>query len=171
MKKLLLSFVLLLMTALGVQAQGLEGKWVTQITDKEPKGDFYLIFNPKKLDMKIVSKANEKEFNIKLSVNMEASYTLKDNVINFTLKSNKTNIKIEDLEMKGEMADEINGNPEMKKEVIKMLQKEFDKEIGKNSDDLSSLTGGNSLTILSNNGKELVIKGADGTVMNFKKVK
>ena len=102
---------------------------------------------------------------------MEAFYTLKDNVINLTLKSNKTNIKIEDLEMKGEMADEINGNPEMKKEVIKMLQKEFDKEIGKNSDDLSSLTGGNSLTILSNNGKELVIKGADGIKMTFKRVK
>lgn len=170
MKKLLLSFALLLMTALGVQAQSLEGKWVTQITDKEPKGDFYLIFNPKKLDMKIVSKANEKEFNIKLSVNLEASYTLKDNVIDFTINPKKTKVKIEDLEMKGEMADQINGDPEMKKQVIKMLQKEFDKEIGKNSGDLSSLVGGNSLTILSNNGKELVIKGADDTEMTFKRV-
>lgn len=52
-----------------------------------------------------------------------------------------------------------------------MLQKEFDKEIEKNSDDLSSLTGGNSLTILSNNGNELVIKGADGIKMTFKRVK
>lgn len=167
MKKLLLSFALLLTTALGVQAQSLEGKWVTQIKEKGQKADFYLTFEKKELEMKLVLNANQDDFKIKLSVNMEGTYTLKDNILNNKFSSKKTKIKIEELEAKGEIGDQLKENPEMKELVVKMLQKELEK----NSDELvKNIPAGGKLTILSNDGETLVIKGADDTVMTFKRV-
>lgn len=167
MNKLLLSFALLLMTALDVQAQSLEGKWVTQIEEKGQKADFYLTFDKKEVEMKIVLNAKQDEFKMRLSINMEGTYTLKDNILNNKIDSKKTKIKIEELEAKGEMGDQLKENPEMKELIVKMLQKELEK----NSDELvKNIPTGGKLTILSNDGETLVIIGSDNTVMTFKRV-
>ena len=167
MNKLLLSFALLLMTALGVQAQSLEGKWVTQIKEKGQKADFYLTFEKQEVEMKIVLNVKQDEFKMKLSVNLEGTYTLKDNILKNKVDSKKTKIKIEELEAKGEIGDKLKENPEMKELVVNMLQKELEK----NSDELvKNIPTGGKLTILSNDGETLVIKGADDTVMTFKRV-
>ncbi len=170
MMKKLLSIALLLMTAWSVQAQSLDGKWVTKITEKELAGDFYLIFNSPKLEMNIQTLIDEKEFSIKLTIILDATYTLKDNVVDFTISPQKTKVKIDDLEAKGEMAEQINGDSEMKQMLIKMLQKKMDKEIGENPGNIPLLSGESKLTILSNNGQELVVKGANKTKMTFKRV-
>ena len=108
MTKRLAFFALMLMVAVGMQAQSLNGTWKTTMTEDDQKMDFYFIFTQSTLTMKgVVSQFDPEVGTITVSVQVPCTYTRRAN--NLTVKTNprQAKLNIDKMNFVGEIVSEF----------------------------------------------------------------
>ena len=167
MKKRMMFLALMLIAALGMQAQSLNGTWKTTLNDDEIDMDFYLTFAQKALTMKAIIREFDPEVgHITLSVEIPGTYTCTGNTLKMKTDIKQAKVKIDKLDFVAEIADVLRGSPELKKKVSDELQKEFEKS---KEELVSDLPQNSELKIESQTASKLTVRDESGELMVFTK--
>ena len=111
MKRILFMALVCIVTAMA-QAQSLDGEWKSEQVEKNGEYDIFLKFSGSNLDLKIMGTIEESEASIVLSVTLPCDYVRKGNKLDLTPHTKDAKIKLEDLKVKGELADSLEAHPE-----------------------------------------------------------
>ena len=112
MMKRILFMALVCIVATMAQAQSLDGEWKSEQVEKNGEYDIFLKFSGSNLDLKIMGTIEESEASIVLSVTLPCDYVRKGNKLDLTPHMKDAKIKLEDLKVKGELADSLEAHPE-----------------------------------------------------------
>ena len=170
MLKRIFLFALVCTVATMAQAQCLDGKWKSEQTEKNGKINIYLIFSGSELNLKVTGTMVEPEFgSIILSVSMPSSYVREGNKLSVMPHKEEAKINLDDLEVKGELADSLEAHPEMKEFIKTILVGALDE---KKDDLLKEFPLDDvGLEIVSQTESTLSIRDDKGEEMVFTRVK
>ena len=169
MTKRLAIFALMLMVAVGMQAQSLNGTWKTTMTEDDQEMDFYFIFTQSTLTMKgIVSQFDPEVGTITVSVQVPGTYTRRAN--NLTVKTNprQAKLNIDKMDFVGEIAEAMKQSPEVKKMITDQVQKVMEESKG---EIVSGFPQSGDLSIVSLTATKLTLRDDTGETMSFTKVR
>ena len=114
MFKRILFLAVVSIVAMMAQAQNLEGKWKSEQTDKEGKMDIALLISESELNLKLTATIDDTEGTIVLSVSLPCNYLRDGSKLSVTPHMEEAKVDLEKMEFKGELADSLDANPEMK---------------------------------------------------------
>ena len=114
MFKRILFLAVVSIVAMMAQAQSLEGKWKSEQTDKEGKMDIALLISESELNLKLTATIDDTEGTIVLSVSLPCNYLRDGSKLSVTPHMEEAKVDLEKMEFKGELADSLDANPEMK---------------------------------------------------------
>ena len=142
MKKSFAIFALMLMAAVGMQAQSLIGTWKTVITEDGEKMDMYFIFSQRTVTIKgVVTQADPEVGTITVSVTVPGTYTRSGNTLSIKLNGEQATINIDKMDLNEEMTKALKEMPELKKMLTEGLEKTMSDGKDELVKDLSSLAG------------------------------
>ena len=142
MKKRFAIFALMLMAAVGMQAQSLIGTWKTTMNEDEGKMDMYFTFSQSTLTMKgVVTQTDPEVGTITVSVMVPGTYTRNGNTLSIKLKAEEGKVNIDKMDLNEEMTQALKEMPEMKKMLTEGLEKAMNDGKADLIKDLSSVAG------------------------------
>ena len=169
MKKKIALFLFLLINAVGLNAQGLDGSWKTTFSKNDFSADMYFTFAQDSLNMRIKSEKSQQGLGaVDISVYIPLKYNRSGDNLQLIgdgegISVNIDNLKLDDKQSKS--PEEIQAIKESVKthmqEKIQASKGEFLKEIIKED----------AFTIKSLTDSELIIADNSGQVLVFKKCK
>lgn len=169
MTKRIAIFALMLMAAVGMQAQSLNGTWKTTMTEDGQKMDFYFIFTQTSLNMKGVVNMNDPEVGkISVSVNVPCTYTRNSSKLTVKTNPSKAKLNIDKIEFNSEIAAVISQSPEVKKLVETQMKQAMESS---KSEIVAGFPQSGQLTILTLTSTKLTLRDETGETINFTKVR
>ena len=124
MKKRFVIFALMLMAAVGMQAQSLIGSWKTVMTEDGEKMDMYFIFKQSTFTIKgIISQADPEVGTFTASVLLPGTYTRSGNTLNLKTNPEQADLHLDKMDFNDEVTKALNEMPEMKKTINEMVEK------------------------------------------------
>ena len=169
MTKRLFFFVFSLIATVAMQAQSLDGTWVSKMDDDEGTAiDLYFIFNKPNLTMKAVVVVNDNdagEFTV--SFQLPGTYTQTDKKLTINMNKDKVKLNIDKMKFTPEMEKVIKEKPELKDTVQKMMEEAL---AGMKPEVLKGLPQSGDLIIKELTTTRLVLDD-DGDKMEFTKVR
>ena len=164
MTKRIAIFALLLMAALGMQAQSLLGTWKTTVDEDGQKKDYYLAFTQDTLTVKVLSPITDVGMaTFVISVQQPYNYTLSGDLIAMKGDAETMTMGIEKMEFYGQVAEAIKQNPEMKKMIEDEMKKAVMKGMEAFKDQyMQELSNFNTMIIQKLTATELVLVDKDG---------
>jgi len=170
MTKRIVIFALMLMAAVGMQAQSLMGTWKTIIDEDGEKMDMYFIISQSTLTMKgVVTQTDPGVGTIGISVTVPCTYTRSGNTLNIEAKSEQAEIKIDKMDLNDEMTQALKEMPELKKTLDEMLEKGLSESKDDLAKELSSLAG--KVVIESLTATKLILSDESNEKMTFTRVR
>lgn len=171
MKKRMLFFALLLMAAVGVQAQSLTGTWKTAPETDEDGDTSTWIFAFKQnsqftLGM-TMSTSDPEVGTFEFSLTMPGTYKRDGNTLTLNVDPKKSEGKISKMEFSSEMEELFKDNPELKKTIMDMMQKQVDQELKKSFQEELPFDGDLTIQKLTSTTLELT---DDDDVIKFTRV-
>jgi len=168
LKKILL-FVLVSIIAVMVQAQSLEGKWKSEQSDKDGNICITLLFSKSEVFMKATGSKSDQDFGtIGLTLSLPCSYSREGDSLFVTPYKEKAKVSLDKLEFKGELADSLEANPEIKDFIKAVVSGTLD---SKKDDLIKEFSLGVGLKIVSQTDSSLSIRDLKGTELLFTRVK
>lgn len=169
MTKRLFIFALMLMAAVGMQAQSLTGTWKTTMTEGEEKMDFYFIFTQSSMTMKgSVSQFDREVGTIAVSVKVPCTYTHSGNKLNVKTNPDQATLTIDKMDFIGEIAEAMKKSPELKKMIKDQVQKSMQDSKG---EIVKEFPQGGELDIVSLTDTKLTLRDNTGETIHFTKVR
>lgn len=169
MTKRLFIFALMLMAAVGMQAQSLTGTWKTTMTEGEEKMDFYFIFTQSSMTMKgSVSQFDREVGTIAVSVKVPCTYTHSGNKLNVKTNPDQVTLTIDKMDFIGEIAEAMKKSPELKKMIKDQVQKSMQDSKG---EIVKEFPQGGELDIISLTDTKLTLRDNTGETIHFTKVR
>ena len=166
MTKRLFFFVFSLIATVAMQAQSLDGTWVSKMDDDEGTAiDLYFIFNKPNLTMKAVVVNDAGEFTV--SFQLPGTYTQTDKKLTINMNKDKVKLNIDKMKFTPEMEKVIKEKPELKDTVQKMMEEGL---AGMKPEVLKELPQSGDLVIKELTSTKLVLDD-DGDKMEFTKVR
>ena len=169
MTKRLFFFVFSLIATVAMQAQSLNGTWVSKMNDDEGTAiDLYFIFNKPSLTMKAVVVVNDNdagEFTV--SFQFPGTYTQTDKKLTINMNKDKVKLNIDKMKFTPEMEKVIKEKPELKDTVQKMMEEAL---AGMKPEVVKELPQNGDLIIKELTATRLVLDD-DGDKMEFTKVR
>jgi hypothetical protein len=125
MTKRLFFFVFSLIATVAMQAQSLDGTWVSKMVDDEGTAiDLYFIFNKPNLTMKAVVVANDNEVGeFTVSFQLPGTYTQTDKKLTINMNKDKVKRNFDKAKFTPEIEKQIKENPALKDYVQQMMEK------------------------------------------------
>ena len=169
MTKRIVIFTLMLMAAVGMQAQSLTGTWKTAMIEDDQKMDFYFIFTERTLNMKGVISMDDPEVGkIVVSVKVPCTYTRNGNKLNVKTNPGQAKMSIDKMEFTPEIASAIGQSPELKKMIEDQMKEAMESSKGEIVDGFPS---GGELTIVTLTSTKLTLRDETDETIDFAKVK
>ncbi|MCR5679753.1 MAG: lipocalin family protein [Prevotella sp.] len=169
MTKRIVIFALMLMAAVGMQAQSLNGTWKTTMTEDGQKMDFYFIFTQSTLNMKgVVSMDDPEVGKIVVSVKVPCTYTRNGNKLNVKTNPGQAKLNIDKMEFTPEIAGAIGQSPELKKMIEDQMKQAMESSKGEIVDGFPS---GGELSIVTLTSTKLSLRDETGETIDFTKVR
>ena len=169
MTKRIALFALLLVAAMGLQAQSIVGTWKTSMMDDGQKMDFYFVFTQSTLTMKGTMTQHDPEVGtITVSVKVPGTYTRSGNTLNVKTAPSQAKLSIDKMDFVGELAQLMKQSPEMKKMLEDQVQKAME---GSKGEIVSGFPKSGQITIVQNTGTKLLLRDETGETLNFTKVR
>lgn len=151
-----------------VQAKDLIGTWKSSNDNNGQKIDIFFTFNESTFSMKNVISGNDSKLGIiTISLLIPGDYSLKGDKLTIKSKANKVELKVDNIEFVGEAAERIRQKPELKEQVMKMLEKEIKKTKRKFT---SGFPENGDVPIISFTDDQLVLSLGRGEAMTFTRV-
>lgn len=151
-----------------VQAQSLIGTWRSVNDINGQKVDVFFTFTESTFTMNNVFSINEPRLGIiTFSILIPGNYILKNNELVIKSKANKGELKIENIEFVGEVAEKIRQKPELEKQIIAMLEKKIKKT---KSNFFSGFPNDGEIPIISFTDTQLILSLGRGESMTFTRV-
>ena len=152
-----------------MQAQSLDGTWVSKMDDDEGTAiDLYFIFNKPNLTMKAVVVANDNEVGeFTVSFQLPGTYTQTDKKLTINMNKDKVKLNIDKMKFTPEMEKVIKEKPELKDTVQKMMEEAL---AGMKPEVVKELPQSGDLIIKELTTTRLVLDD-DGDKMEFTKVR
>lgn len=162
-------FLLGLFLCLGnTKAQSLIGTWKSITESKGQEIEVFFTFAESTFNMRNVFSINEPSLGIiTFSISIPGDYTLLDDKLTIKSKANKVELKVDNIEFVGEAAERIRQKPELKEQVMKMLEKEIKKTKRKFT---SGFPENGDVPIISFTDDQLVLSLGRGEAMTFTRV-
>ena len=120
MFKRILFLAVVSIVAMMAQAQSLEGKWKSEQTDEKGKMNIAMLISESDLNLKLTATLDDTEGTIVLSVSLPCNYSREDSKLFVIPHMEEAKVNLEKMEFKGELADSLEANPEMK-EFLKAI--------------------------------------------------
>ena len=124
---------LMLMAVMSISAQSIIGTWKSATTTDSDgdKQSYAFTFNQgTKCTWALILEMKDPDVGLfEFQLDIPGTYTQKSNMLNVHFDVKKAKGKITRMDLKGELAEAVKGNPEMKKTVEAMAQQLVDKEI------------------------------------------
>ena len=163
MKKRFAIFALMLMAAVGMQAQSLIGTWKTTMNDDDGgQVEMYVIFNQRTFTIKGVFAESDPEVgSVTGSVTLPGTYTRSGNTLNLKIDPEQADLRLDKIEFTDEVNKTLEEMPEMKKTITGILEQSINE--GK-ADIVKSLSLEGELTIESLTATQLILDDHDEKV-------
>ena len=143
--KKLLSLTLLLMLAVGMQAQSIVGNWKCTETQDGNKIDMYYDFGQTSLTIKLKMAYSDAEMGtVYMSVFLPGSYTRQGNKVDVSMRKKEAALTIDKIDFTSEANAVFSQQPALKEQMINEMKKTMESE---KSDILKDLPGTAALTI------------------------
>lgn len=124
MTKRLFFFVFSLMAAVAMQAQSLNGTWLSKMNDDEGTAiDLYFVFNKPNLNMKAVVQVDDNEVGeFTVSFELPGTYTQTDKKLTINMNADKVTLNIDKMKFAPEMEKVLKEKPELKDTIRKTIE-------------------------------------------------
>ena len=163
MLKRFLLFALVCTMAVSAQAQSLDGKWKTEEPKDEGKLDITLLISEPELNIHVAATIDNPEGTIVLSVSLPCSFSREGSKLFVKPRAEEAKVNLDKMEFKGELADSLEANPEMKAFLKSMVvatlddkKKDLLKELSLEDVELEIVTQTDStLCVRDDKGKEM----------------
>lgn len=170
MTKRFVIFALLLMAAMGMQAQSLNGTWNTTVNNDGQNTDMYFIFSQSSLSIKGVVTQSEPEVGtFTISILVPGTYTRSGNKLNIKLKPEQGRVNIDKMVLNDELKKILEEMPEMKKELAKGLEQVLSEGKSELVKEFSALSG--DMNIESLTATKLILVDEGGGTLTFTRVR
>ena len=124
MTKRFVIFALMLMAAVGMQAQSLIGSWKTVMTEDGEKMDMYFIFKQSTFTIKgTISQTDPEVGTFTASLLLPGTYTRSGNTLNLKTNPEQVDFHLDKMDFNDEVTKALNEMPEMKKTINEMVEK------------------------------------------------
>ena len=151
-----------------VKPQSLIGTWKSVNDNNGQKIDIFFTFTGSSFTMKnVLSETDPRLGVITFSILIPGDYNLKGNKLIIKSKANKAELKVENMEFSGEAAEKIRQKPELKEQVMTMLEKEIKKSKRKF---VSGFSNDGEIPIISLTDTQLIMSLGRGESMTFTRV-
>lgn len=148
-----------------VQAQSLIGTWRSVNDINGQKVDVFFTFTESTFTMKNLFSVNDPRLGIiTFSMLIPGNYILQDNKLIIKSKANKGELKVDNIEFVGEVAEKIRQKPELEKQIIAMLEKKIKKT---KSNFFSGFPNDGEIPIISFTDTQLILSLGRGESMTF----
>ena len=155
--------------ALSSSAQSIIGKWVSDL-EKDGDGNMVFILNfkdKKNLEIGVECDMNDDDMAMNFSFVVTGTYQLDGDILKLALNTDDMKFDIKKMDFKGELAETIKENPEMKETIQKMVMDAIE---GQKNEIVDELPLDGELTISELTDTSLKISEGD-EVTSFKRVK
>lgn len=170
MKKTLMVLAMLLLSAVGLSAQSIVGKWQAATYEDDQRIDYIMTFSAdNSMKMKVSVALNDPEsVSFCLSTTMTGSYTKTGDQLKLNVNPASAKVKVENLKYNGELAAAVKANPQ----ISSMMDSMIDEQVkGVKESFAQNVPFSEAMTIITLNARMLEIKsGTDGEVFTFTKV-
>ena len=169
MKKVLLLFLMAVMTVCKLSAQDVKGEWVTTFADEEQTVAFTLGFNKDKTsNVRVVIDATDPEIGaMTMRIEVGGTYSVEGNQLTLSSDVKKADVKLIGMKLKGEMGDAVK-DPEMEKMIRGMIEQQLKSQ---KAEMLSSVPINTTFTIVSQTDDKLtLLENGTEEAMEFMKI-
>ena len=168
MKKVFL-VLLTCLVAMSMQAQSLNGTWITTMEEEGQNMDFYFIFTQRTLTMKgVVNMSDPEVGDITVSVTVPCTYTRKGNKLNVKTSPQTAKLNIDKMKFTSEIEKAVKDNPDLKKMIEDQMKKAMEESKGEIVD---GFPNDGELDIVTLTDTKLALRDETGETINFTRVK
>lgn len=158
----------MLIAAVSMQAQSILGKWEANMSEGDQQILIYFNFTQSKLDLSIVGHMSDPEVGtISISATIPCTYTHAGDKLTIKPTTSDVKLNVDKIEFTAEIKEVLDQNPELKQQLLDQVTSAMDSSKG---DILSELPSDGELTIVSNTGKELILRDETGDDMVLTKI-
>ena len=170
MKKRFVIFALMLMAAVGMQAQSLIGTWKNVTEEYGTKIDMCFIFNQSTFSLKTTFTQTDPQVGtITMSILLPGTYTCSGNTLILKPKGEQAKMNLDKVDFNEEITQTIKEMPELKKTITDAMEKSMNEGKDELVNKYSSMTS--DLTMESLTDTKLIFVEEDGEKVIFTKVR